>query len=115
MFTRSIVLKSRVEDVQLGVESYQRKLNLTRPQRSYHDISTKEPYTPNYDPRGVIYEDKKQQKRLMRVDELHKFCNETLQAIHKTLLYRLNNFRLGYNLESSMPLREWTKKDQQCT
>ncbi|GJW88419.1 hypothetical protein Tco_0163759 [Tanacetum coccineum] len=32
MFTRSIVLKARVEDVQLGVESYQKKLNLTKPQ-----------------------------------------------------------------------------------
>nr|GEV57185.1 hypothetical protein [Tanacetum cinerariifolium] len=31
MFTRGIVLQSRVEDVQLGVESYQRKLNLIRP------------------------------------------------------------------------------------
>ncbi|GJV64279.1 hypothetical protein Tco_1475107 [Tanacetum coccineum] len=31
MFTRSIVLRRRVEDLQLGVESYQKKLNLTRP------------------------------------------------------------------------------------
>ncbi|GJY06208.1 hypothetical protein Tco_0373262 [Tanacetum coccineum] len=34
MFTRGIVLQSRVEDVQLDVESYQRKINLTRPLRS---------------------------------------------------------------------------------
>ncbi|GJR51336.1 hypothetical protein Tco_1401857 [Tanacetum coccineum] len=31
MFTRSIVMKVRIEDVQLGVKSYQKKLNLTRP------------------------------------------------------------------------------------
>nr|GFB78398.1 hypothetical protein [Tanacetum cinerariifolium] len=31
MFTRSIVIQRRVEDLQLGVESYQKKLNLTRP------------------------------------------------------------------------------------
>nr|GFC47274.1 hypothetical protein [Tanacetum cinerariifolium] len=31
MFTRSIVIKRRVEDLQLGVESYQKKLNLTKP------------------------------------------------------------------------------------
>nr|GFB22379.1 hypothetical protein [Tanacetum cinerariifolium] len=31
MFTRSIVIQRRVKDLQLGVESYQKKLNLTRP------------------------------------------------------------------------------------
>ncbi|GKA08783.1 hypothetical protein Tco_0688114 [Tanacetum coccineum] len=31
MFTRSIVIKRRVEDLQLGIESYQKKLNLTKP------------------------------------------------------------------------------------
>nr|GFA17731.1 hypothetical protein [Tanacetum cinerariifolium] len=31
MFTRSIVIQRRVEDLQLGVKSYQKRLNLTRP------------------------------------------------------------------------------------
>ncbi|GJZ19450.1 hypothetical protein Tco_0556040 [Tanacetum coccineum] len=31
MFTRSLILKRRVEDLQLGVESYQKKLNITKP------------------------------------------------------------------------------------
>nr|GEV95192.1 hypothetical protein [Tanacetum cinerariifolium] len=31
MFTRSIVIQRCIEDLQLGVESYQKKLNLTRP------------------------------------------------------------------------------------
>nr|GEV98080.1 hypothetical protein [Tanacetum cinerariifolium] len=31
MFTRSIVIQRRVKDLQLGVESYQKKLNLTKP------------------------------------------------------------------------------------
>nr|GEU48501.1 integrase, catalytic region, zinc finger, CCHC-type, peptidase aspartic, catalytic [Tanacetum cinerariifolium] len=31
MFTRSIVIQRRVEDLQLGFESYQKKLNLTKP------------------------------------------------------------------------------------
>nr|GEU64628.1 copia protein [Tanacetum cinerariifolium] len=31
MFTKSIVIQRRVEDLQLGVESYQKKLNLTKP------------------------------------------------------------------------------------
>ncbi|GKD70651.1 hypothetical protein Tco_1324741, partial [Tanacetum coccineum] len=31
MFTRSIVIQRRMEDLQLGVKSYQKKLNLTKP------------------------------------------------------------------------------------
>nr|GFA89956.1 hypothetical protein [Tanacetum cinerariifolium] len=31
MFTRSIVIQRRVEDLQLGVESYEKRLNLTKP------------------------------------------------------------------------------------
>nr|GEU70044.1 hypothetical protein [Tanacetum cinerariifolium] len=58
MFTKSIVVDNRVKDVQLGVESYQRKLNLLKPQRTNFGITSKELYTPNYDPRGVIYQDK---------------------------------------------------------
>ncbi|GJU82011.1 hypothetical protein Tco_1284376 [Tanacetum coccineum] len=78
MFTRGIILKNRVEDVQLGVESYQRKLILTKPQRTCQHISLKEPYTLNYDPPRIIYEDKSKKKRLMRLDEIHKFCDGTL-------------------------------------
>ncbi|GKB38196.1 hypothetical protein Tco_0883138 [Tanacetum coccineum] len=44
----------------------------------------KEPYTPNYDPQRVIYEDKEKRKRLMRVDELHKFLKG-----HSNLFTRL--------------------------
>ncbi|GJV41959.1 hypothetical protein Tco_1420399 [Tanacetum coccineum] len=112
LFTRGIVLNNRVEDVQLGVKSYQRKLNLTRHQRSCPGMFAKDIYTPNYDPQGVIYQDNKKQKRLMRVDELHKFSDETLQSVHKTLLQRLKNFKLIYNRNSDMPRREWTEKDQ---
>ncbi|GKG64903.1 hypothetical protein Tco_0665777, partial [Tanacetum coccineum] len=31
MFSRSLIVKQRVEDVQIGVESYQKKLNITKP------------------------------------------------------------------------------------
>ncbi|GKD38829.1 hypothetical protein Tco_1259036 [Tanacetum coccineum] len=35
MFTRSLVIKKRVKDLQLGVESYQKKLNITPPQQTF--------------------------------------------------------------------------------
>ncbi|GJT76807.1 hypothetical protein Tco_1043532 [Tanacetum coccineum] len=96
-----------------GVKSYQRKLNLTKPQRTCPHISVKEPYTPNFDPPGVIYEDKSKKKRLMRVDEIHKFCDGTLQSVRNILRERLPNFKFGYN--KGMSSREWTSKDKRCT
>ncbi|GJR79442.1 hypothetical protein Tco_0150227 [Tanacetum coccineum] len=110
MFTRGIIDKNRVEDVQLCVESYQRKLNLTKPQRSCQHLSVKESYTLNYDPPGIIYEDKIKKKRLMCVDEIYKFCEGTLQSVRIILRERVLNFKFGYNKE--MPLREWTTKDK---
>nr|GEU52240.1 hypothetical protein [Tanacetum cinerariifolium] len=44
MFTKSIVIQSRVEDLQLGVESYQKKLNLTKPDTYRSDLKRKEAY-----------------------------------------------------------------------
>nr|GEY38601.1 hypothetical protein [Tanacetum cinerariifolium] len=44
MFTRSIVIQRRVEDLQLGVKSYQKKLNLTKPDTYQADLKHKEAY-----------------------------------------------------------------------
>nr|GEZ68494.1 hypothetical protein [Tanacetum cinerariifolium] len=38
MFTRSIVIQRRVEDLQLGVKSYQKRLNLTKPDTYRSDL-----------------------------------------------------------------------------
>nr|GEV46133.1 hypothetical protein [Tanacetum cinerariifolium] len=38
MFTRRIVIQRHVEDLQLGVESYQKKLNLTEPDTYHFDL-----------------------------------------------------------------------------
>nr|GEZ22882.1 hypothetical protein [Tanacetum cinerariifolium] len=42
MFTRSIVIQRHVEDLQLGVKSYQKKLNLTKPDSYRSDLKRKE-------------------------------------------------------------------------
>nr|GEY28699.1 uncharacterized mitochondrial protein AtMg00810-like [Tanacetum cinerariifolium] len=48
MFTRSLIIKKHVEDLQLGVESYQKKLNITPPQQTFLEIEFKELYTPSH-------------------------------------------------------------------
>nr|GEW70221.1 hypothetical protein [Tanacetum cinerariifolium] len=67
MFTRSLILKRRVEDLQLSVESYQKKLNFTKPHKTFLEIEFKEPYTPSYDPPGIAYEDLDKQKRVFKL------------------------------------------------
>nr|GEW42449.1 hypothetical protein [Tanacetum cinerariifolium] len=54
MFTRSLIIKHQVEDLQLRVESYQMKLNITPPQQTFPEIEFKELYTPSYKPLGNI-------------------------------------------------------------
>ncbi|GJS73186.1 hypothetical protein Tco_0706027 [Tanacetum coccineum] len=97
MFTRSLVMKKSVEDVQLEVESYQKKLNITKLQKKFLRISYKEAYTTLYDPKGIVYLNSRKRKRLTRADELYKFSDETLKSVREILHYRLLNFKLGYN------------------
>nr|GEW76478.1 hypothetical protein [Tanacetum cinerariifolium] len=89
MFTRSIVIQQRVKDLQLGVESYQKKLNLTKPDTYRSDLIRKEAYTAYSNPRGFIYQNMDKQNRLMRIDELHKFSDGTLNDVRTALDDRL--------------------------
>ncbi|GJS25383.1 hypothetical protein Tco_0454015 [Tanacetum coccineum] len=81
MFTRRIVIQRRVEDLQLGVKSYQKKLNLTKPDTFRSNLRNRTAYTAYSDPQGVIYKDQNNRNRLMRTDELHKFSDGTLNDV----------------------------------
>nr|GFB64477.1 hypothetical protein [Tanacetum cinerariifolium] len=61
MFTKSIVIQRRMEDLQLGVKSYQKKLNLTKLDTYRSDLKRKEAYTAYSNPRGFIYRNKDKQ------------------------------------------------------
>nr|GEX30513.1 retrovirus-related Pol polyprotein from transposon TNT 1-94 [Tanacetum cinerariifolium] len=109
MFTRSLIIKRRVEDLQLGVESYQKKLNITAPQKTFLGIEFKELYTPSGDLTRIVYKDLDKQPRLIQANELYKFSDGTLQAVRDELHHRIHDFNLGFNKE--MPLRKWSKVD----
>ncbi|GKC53349.1 hypothetical protein Tco_1076094 [Tanacetum coccineum] len=81
MFTRSLVIQKRVEDLQLGVKSYQKKINVTKPQTTKPGIRKRDPYTPYQDPQGFIYVDNNGRNRLMRSNELYKFNDRTLTGL----------------------------------
>nr|GFB78608.1 hypothetical protein [Tanacetum cinerariifolium] len=98
MFTRSIVIQRRVEDLQLGVESYQKRLNLTKPDTYRTDLRRREAYTAYSNPRGFIYQNKDKKNRLMRIDELHKFSDGTLNDVRNALDDHLKGIQMQYFL-----------------
>nr|GEY99991.1 hypothetical protein [Tanacetum cinerariifolium] len=83
MFTRHIVILHRVEDLQLGVESYQKQVNITRPDKFRSDIPNMIPYTAYKNPQGIIYQDKFQRNRPMHSDKLYMFYDGTLSSVRK--------------------------------
>nr|GEV14850.1 uncharacterized mitochondrial protein AtMg00810-like [Tanacetum cinerariifolium] len=107
MFTRSIVIQRRVKDLQLGIESYQNKLNLTRPDTYRSSLKHKEAYSAYSNPRGFIYQNKGKQNKLMRIDELHKFSDGTLTDVRTALDDHLKGIRMKY-----LPQTIWRKSDK---
>nr|GEX03849.1 retrovirus-related Pol polyprotein from transposon TNT 1-94 [Tanacetum cinerariifolium] len=79
-----------------GVESYQKKLNLTKPDTYRSDLKRKEAYTAYSNPKGFIYHNKDKQNRLMRIDELHKFSDDTLNDVRTALDDRLKGIQMQY-------------------
>ncbi|GJR05330.1 hypothetical protein Tco_0528314 [Tanacetum coccineum] len=107
MYTRRIVIQDRVDDLQLAVESYQKKINLSRPD-SYHLVLRKmTPYTAYHNIQGIIYQDDMDRNRLMRIDELHKFSDSTLNHVCTAL----NDIATGIQMEY-LPKRKWSKQDK---
>ncbi|GKC57911.1 hypothetical protein Tco_1085509 [Tanacetum coccineum] len=91
---RNIVIRKRVEDLQLGIESYQTKLNLTEPSWDATDFLFKEDYTIVSKPRAMIYRDRNNQKKMMQETKVHKFSDGTLTRILEKLDHMVKDFKL---------------------
>nr|GEV26500.1 hypothetical protein [Tanacetum cinerariifolium] len=83
-----------IKHVEDGVESYQKKLNLTKPDTYRSDLKRKEAYIAYSNPRRFIYQNKDKQNRLMRIDELHKFSDGTLTDVRTALDDRLTEIQM---------------------
>ncbi|GJR97426.1 hypothetical protein Tco_0269600 [Tanacetum coccineum] len=70
LWIRNIVIRQSVKDLQLGIESYQTKLNLTQSRWDATDFLFKEYYTIVHKPRAMIYKDRNNQKKMMRETEM---------------------------------------------
>ncbi|GJV41266.1 retrovirus-related pol polyprotein from transposon TNT 1-94 [Tanacetum coccineum] len=87
LWTRNIVIRQRVEDLQL------------------------EDYTIVHKTRAVIYRDRNDQKKMMRVSEVHKFSDGTLMRILENLDYIVKDYKL-FKFNPGMERRIWTEDDK---
>ncbi|GJY64544.1 hypothetical protein Tco_0466004 [Tanacetum coccineum] len=78
MFTRSLVIQKRVKDLQLGVESYQKKINVTKPDTTRPDLRKRHPYTPYKDPQGFIYVDDYKRNRVLAEEKMEHIGKEKI-------------------------------------
>ncbi|GJW41281.1 hypothetical protein Tco_0067126 [Tanacetum coccineum] len=105
-------IEVRGEDHQLytfkeGVKSYQKKLNLTKPDTFRPDLRKRTAYTTYSDPQGVIYEDQNNRNRLMHKNELHKFSDGMLNYVRTAL----HDISLGIRMDY-LPKRKWSNLDK---
>ncbi|GJW73621.1 hypothetical protein Tco_0132991 [Tanacetum coccineum] len=97
VFIRSSVIWERVHDFQLGIESYQQKVNLTAPTISFLGVEKHKMFSIIYEPvHGIIYKNSKKEKRVMRHSEIHKFCDATLNRVLEGLKSYNNDVKYGY-------------------
>nr|GEW96146.1 monodehydroascorbate reductase [Tanacetum cinerariifolium] len=83
LWTRNLVIRQHVEDFQLGIESYQTQLNLTKPRWNAMGFEYKHDY---------------------------KFSDGTLHQIDEALDYRVKEFKVN-RMNPSLNTRFWTRKD----
>ncbi|GKD55225.1 hypothetical protein Tco_1288612 [Tanacetum coccineum] len=111
LWIRNIVIRKRVEDLQLRIESYQTKLNLTQPDWDASDFLFKEDYTIVSKSWAVIYKDRNDQKKMMQETEVHKFSDGTLTRILEKLDHMVKDFKL-FRYNPSMESRIWSEDDR---
>ncbi|GJX59539.1 hypothetical protein Tco_0290929 [Tanacetum coccineum] len=92
LWTRNLVIRQRVKDFQLGIESYQTQLNLTRPQWDATGFEFKYDFTVIDSPRAVTFRDKYR----VQIDE--------------ALDYRVKEFKVN-RMNLGLDTRFWTRKD----
>ncbi|GKA35535.1 hypothetical protein Tco_0722026, partial [Tanacetum coccineum] len=96
--------KNDIEDMyllivcgKLGVKSYQQKVNLTAPTITFPGIKKFKVFSVVSEPvYGIIYKNSKKEKRVMRHQEIHKFCNATLKRVLEGLKSYNNDVKHGY-------------------
>ncbi|GJT49555.1 hypothetical protein Tco_0975712 [Tanacetum coccineum] len=91
----------------VSLRMFTRRVVIQRPVEVLSNLRRQDAYTPYSDPRGFIYENKDKKNRLMRIDELHKFSDGTLDDVRTALNDRLKGIRMEY-----LPQTFWSQRDK---
>ncbi|GJS04181.1 hypothetical protein Tco_0320689 [Tanacetum coccineum] len=111
MFTRSLILKRRVEDLQLGVESYQKKLTSPKPLKDLSRDEFKETLHSAFVHQELFMKTWDNYKKgICELMELYSSRMAQLKLFAMRFIYKVHVFRLDYNTE--MPKRKWTAIDR---
>nr|GEU37760.1 copia protein [Tanacetum cinerariifolium] len=111
MWIRNLVIRKHMEHLQLGIKSYQTKLNLTQPNWDAFDFLFKEDYTIVHKPRAIVYRDRNDQKKMMQENEVHKFSDGTLTRILEKLDHIVKDYVL-IKFNPSIENRIWSEDDK---
>ncbi|GJU07371.1 hypothetical protein Tco_1123801 [Tanacetum coccineum] len=85
----------------VSLRMFTRSVVIQRP-----DLKRKEAYTAYSSPRGFIYQNKDKKNRLMRIDELHKFSDGTLDDVRNALNDRLKGIRMQFYTSAENPVKK---------
>nr|GEV07505.1 hypothetical protein [Tanacetum cinerariifolium] len=107
LWTRNLVIRQRVEDFQIGIESYQTHLNPNKPKWDAIGYEFNHDYTIIESPRAVVFPVNNNKRKIMRFNEIYKFSDGTLTWILEALAYRVKEFKIK-RLNPGMNTHFWT-------
>nr|GEW02567.1 hypothetical protein [Tanacetum cinerariifolium] len=110
LWTRNLVIRQRVKDFQLGIESYRKQLNLTKPGWDAKGFEFKHDYTIIESPRVVVFPVGNNEQKIMRFNEIYKFSDGTLTYIMEALDYKVKEYKVN-RFNPGMNTWFWTDKD----
>ncbi|GKA88211.1 hypothetical protein Tco_0809975 [Tanacetum coccineum] len=88
--------KNDIEDIYMLIMTG-KKVNLTAPTITFPGIEEHDMFSIIYEPmHGIIYNNSKIEKRVMRHTKIHKFCDATLNRVLEGLKSYNNDVKYGY-------------------
>nr|GEX90635.1 hypothetical protein [Tanacetum cinerariifolium] len=82
-----------LQDFQLGIKSYQKQLNLTKPGWDAKGFEYKHNYIIIDSPRPVVFPIGNNEQKIMRFNEIYKFSDGTLTNIMEALDFRVKEYK----------------------
>nr|GFC04938.1 hypothetical protein [Tanacetum cinerariifolium] len=95
LFIKRVVIQNKVKDIQLGVKSYQQTLNHTKPMMFFEGIDQRIPFIMSATHKGLMHLNQHNVKSIMKVSEVKKLCDGTLEKIRENLIDIMKRNKLG--------------------